>query len=118
MPRQDKASSTMSPTYRATPVCRRSSISANPWTFDGLLCEARERVLHALVLDKVGWGRLVYMQHVEYRVLEREQRDECGISITREGSHKQASERVKQVVVGGRDDGEQDQSRVKKEEGT
>ena len=56
------------------------------------------------------------MQQVEYRVLEREQRDECGISITREGSHKQTCERVKQVVVGSRDDGEEDQGRVEEEE--
>ena len=52
----------------------------------------------------------------EHYVLESDQRDECGISMTREGSHKQAGERVKQVVVGSREYGEQDQSRVEEED--
>ena len=86
------------------------------WVLEGVLSEAGEHVLQALALDKVGGRRLVDMKQAEERVLEREERDEGSICVAREGGHYEARERIEQVVVCGRDDGEEDEGGVEEEE--
>ena len=56
------------------------------------------------------------MEQAEERVLEREERDEGGIGVAREGGHDEARERVEQVVVCSRTDGEEDEGGVEQEE--
>ena len=83
----------------------------------GVLCKAREHVLpRALALDEVGGVRLVYMQQAKEGILEHQERDEHGITIARERSDDEPCEGVEQVVVRGRDDGEEDEGWVEEEE--